>query len=190
MEPIIAIGASTGGPEALREVLSAMPATIPGVVIVQHMPAMFTHAFAQRLNQDCRVEVVEAQDGDVVANGRALIAPGNRHMAICRAGNQYVVKLSDGPLVSRHRPSVDVLFRSVAEAAGPNAMGVIMTGMGNDGAHGLLSMKAAGALTIAQDEASSIVFGMPREAIILGAAARVVPLDQVAGNILNWLSHS
>jgi two-component system, chemotaxis family, protein-glutamate methylesterase/glutaminase len=183
---IIALGASTGGTEALRDVLEAMPPTVPGIAIVQHMPAGFTRAFANSLNQNCRIEVREACDGDPIVDGCALIAPGNRHMAVRRTGTQYAVELSDGPLVSRHRPSVDVLFHSVAESAGANAFGVIMTGMGDDGAKGLLEMRRAGAFTTAQDEATSVVFGMPREAIVCGAALRVVPLECIAGAILSW----
>lgn len=187
---IIALGASTGGTEALREVLEAMPPKVPGIAIVQHMPAAFTGAFADRLNQSCRIEVREACDGDQIVDGCALIAPGNRHMAVRLNGARYVVELSDGPLVSRHRPSVDVLFHSVAESARANAFGVIMTGMGDDGAKGLLEMRKAGAFTMAQDEATSVVFGMPREAIVRGAAIRVVPLGCIAGAILSWLAAS
>ncbi len=178
-DKVVAIGASTGGTEALRWVLEAMPPDVPGLVIVQHMPEMFTKAFAQRLNQTCRIEVKEAASGDRVIDGRALIAPGNRHALLVRSGAHYVVEVTDGPLVSRHRPSVDVLFRSVARAAGANAVGVIMTGMGDDGAEGLLEMKRAGAVTIAQDEASCVVFGMPKEAIARGAVDVVVALSQI-----------
>ena len=182
---IVAIGASTGGTEALREILERMPADAPGIVIVQHMPAVFTAAFAQRLNQTCRIEVKEAAPGDAVHNGRALIAPGNRHMLLRRDGAEYRVDVIDGPLVARHRPSVDVLFRSVAQAAGANAVGVILTGMGDDGAAGLLEMKEAGATTIAQDEASSVIFGMPKEAIQCGAAQHVYGLQEMDRAILN-----
>jgi two-component system chemotaxis response regulator CheB len=181
---LVAIGASTGGTEALREILEAMPAGAPGMVIVQHMPEVFTAAFAQRLNQSCRVVVKEAAEGDRIIDGRALIAPGNRHLLVHRDGAEYCVHLSDGPLVSRHRPSVDVLFRSVAQSAGNNAIGVILTGMGNDGATGLLEMRDAGAVTFAQDEASSAVFGMPREAIRQGAVQSVHPLSAIASAIL------
>ena len=161
-DKLIAFGASTGGTEALREVLTAMPPDCPGIVIVQHMPELFTRAFADRLNRECTIEVKEAENGDRIRSGCALIAPGNHHMLVQRSGAHYVVEIITGPLVSRHRPSVDVLFRSVAKSAGPNAVGVIMTGMGNDGAQGLLEMRQAGAPTLAQDESTSVVFGMPR----------------------------
>jgi two-component system chemotaxis response regulator CheB len=178
-ERIVAIGASTGGTEALRDVLEALPPDAPALLIVQHMPERFTRAFADRLNRSCRIGVKEAEPGDDVAAGRALIAPGNRHMILNRHGTRYTVEISDGPLVSRHRPSVDVLFRSVAQKAGPNAVGVILTGMGDDGAEGLLEMKRAGAATIAQDEATCIVFGMPKAAIARGAVDEVLPLGLI-----------
>jgi two-component system chemotaxis response regulator CheB len=181
---VVAVGASAGGTEALRVLLEALPPDAPGLAIVQHMPELFTGAFARRLAEACRVEVKEAADGDRIAPGRALIAPGNRHLAVRRSGAHYLARLLDGPPVSRHRPSVDVLFRSAAQAAGRNAVGVILTGMGDDGAAGLLEMRQAGAHTIAQDEASSVVFGMPREAIALGAAVEVLPLDRVAEAVL------
>ena len=181
---VVAIGASTGGTEALREILEALPPDAPGMVIVQHMPEVFTAAFAQRLNQTCRVSVKEAAEGDRVIDGRALIAPGNRHVLVVRDGAEYRVHLNDGPLVSRHKPSVDVLFRSVAQSAGPNAVGVILTGMGDDGATGLHEMRAAGAATIAQDEATCAVFGMPREAIARGGVGAVHPLGAIASAIL------
>jgi two-component system chemotaxis response regulator CheB len=181
---VVAMGASTGGTEALREILEEMPPNAPAIVIVQHMPEVFTAAFAQRLNQTCRVEVKEAADGDRVIAGRALIAPGNRHMLVRRQGAEWVIQLKDGPLVARHRPSVDVLFRSVAQTAGSNAIGVILTGMGNDGAAGLREMRDAGAVTFAQDEASSAVFGMPREAIACGAVQHVQPLSSMGTAIL------
>lgn len=181
---VVAIGASTGGTEALRKLLEAMPTDCPGIVIVQHMPQLFTDAFARRLNQVCRIEVKEAVNGDNLFEGRALIAPGNKHMSLDRNGAHYIVKITDGPLVSRHRPSVDVLFRSVARAAGVNAVGVIMTGMGDDGADGLLEMRNAGAATIAQDERTSVVFGMPKEAIVRGAVDEVVPLPKIPSIIL------
>jgi len=184
-EKVIAIGASTGGTEAIREFLQAMPEECPAIVIVQHMPEMFTQAFANRLNRDCRISVKEAADGDPIVAGRALIAPGNRHLLVRQRGPGYVAQVTDGPLVSRHRPSVDVLFRSVANCMGQNAIGVILTGMGNDGAQGLLEMRNRGAQTIAQDESSCIVFGMPREAIRLGAANRVAPLAQMAQSVLH-----
>ena len=183
-EKIIAIGASTGGTEALREFLQSMPHRCPAIVIVQHMPEIFTRAFADRLNRDCAIEVKEASDGDPLVPGRALIAPGNHHLLIERSGPGYEARVTDGPLVSRHRPSVDVLFRSAAKSVGPNAVGVIMTGMGNDGAQGLLEMRSRGAQTIAQDESSCIVFGMPREAILRGAAMVVVPLARIADTAL------
>jgi len=184
-DQVVAIGASTGGTEALRMVLESMPTDAPGLVVVQHMPEGFTAAFAKRLNQTCRIEVKEAANGDRIAAGRALIAPGNLHTFVRRNGTQYVVEVTDGPLVSRHRPSVDVMFRSVAQSARLNAIGVIMTGMGNDGAEGLREMKQAGAYTIAQDEASCVVFGMPKEAIERGAVDRVVNLSGIAAAILN-----
>ncbi|MBZ0164111.1 MAG: chemotaxis response regulator protein-glutamate methylesterase [Notoacmeibacter sp.] len=182
-DPVVAIGASTGGTEALRTLLTAVPAGCPGIVIVQHMPEKFTAAFARRLDGLCAISVKEAEDGDSVLQGRALIAPGNRHMVVERIGRQFRVAIKDGPHVSRHRPSVDVLFRSVSQAAGPNALGILMTGMGDDGAHGLLEMRNAGARTIAQDEESCVVFGMPKEAIALGAAAIVLPLNRIAREI-------
>ncbi len=184
-EMVVCIGASTGGTEALREVLEALPANSPGIVIVQHMPESFTRAFARRLNGLCQVDVKEAEDGDTVMRGHVLIAPGGlRHMMLERQGARYVVAVKEGPLVSRHRPSVDVLFRSAARNAGSNAVGIIMTGMGDDGARGLLEMKQAGARTFAQDEASSVVFGMPKEAIARGAADRVIPLSAIARELL------
>jgi two-component system chemotaxis response regulator CheB len=184
-DKIVAIGASTGGTEALRLVFEAMPPDAPGIVAVQHMPEVFTRTFAERLDRLCQIEVKEAAHGDRVRSGRALIAPGNRHMRVVRTGAHYEVEISDGPLVLRHRPSVDVLFRSVAAAAGPNAVGVILTGMGDDGAAGLAEMKRRGSATMAQDEQSCVVFGMPREAIELGAVDEVVPLSRVPGSILH-----
>jgi len=177
---IIALGASTGGTEALRHILTHFPRNAPGTVIVQHMPEVFTAHFAKRLDAEAAIEVREASDGDRVVPGRALLAPGNQHMRVERDANGYYVSLADGALVSRHRPSVDVLFRSVAARAGANASGALLTGMGNDGAEGLLAMRQAGAMTLAQDEATSIVFGMPREAILRGAAEHVLPLDEIA----------
>lgn len=182
-ERVVCIGASTGGTESLTQVLMALPPDCPGVVIVQHMPERFTAAFAKRLDGICRIDVKEAADGDAVLPGRALIAPGNYHLLLQRSGARYCVAVKEGPLVSRHRPSVDVLFRSAAQYAGPNAAGIIMTGMGDDGARGLLEMRRSGALTLAQDEESCVVFGMPKEAIALGAAARVVPLSRIATEI-------
>ncbi len=183
-EKIVAVGASTGGTEALRIFLEAMPADAPGIVIVQHMPEKFTASFAERLNQLCRVTVKEAADGDSVVRGQALIAPGNRHLLLKRSGARYFVEVRDGPLVGRHRPSVDVLFRSVARYAGGNAIGVIMTGMGDDGARGLREMKDAGALTIAQDEASCVVFGMPAEAIKAGGVDKILGLPRIAPEVI------
>ncbi len=177
---VIAIGSSTGGVQAIEAVLTALPRTTPGVVIVQHMPEAFTGAFAARLSGLCEMEVKEARDGDRVIEGRVLIAPGGRHMQLMRSGAQYIVAVRDGPLVNRHKPSVDVLFKSVAHCAGRNAIGVILTGMGDDGARGLLEMRRAGAATAAQDEASSVVWGMPREAIRLDAADDVIALGEVA----------
>jgi len=183
-EKVVVIGASTGGTEALRTVLEALPADAPGIVIVQHMPELFTRAFADRLDGLCRISVKEAEANDTILRGRALIAPGNHHLLVKRSGARYYVEIRDGPLVSRHRPSVDVLFRSAARYAGPNAVGVIMTGMGDDGASGMLEMKEAGAVTIAQDEATSVVFGMPNEAIKRGAVDVVLPLPAIAGSLL------
>ncbi len=180
---IIAIGTSTGGTEALRYVLPRLPANSPGVMIVQHMPKGFTASFAESLDRESAIAVKEAEAGDTVAPGTALVAPGNSHMLLRRCGAVYRVAIKDGPHVNRHRPSVDVLFKSVATFAGKNAIGVIMTGMGNDGAAGLLAMRQAGAQTIAQDESTSTVFGMPREAIKLEAADRVLPLDAIPGAI-------
>ncbi|MBW2689316.1 MAG: chemotaxis response regulator protein-glutamate methylesterase [Deltaproteobacteria bacterium] len=179
-EKIIAVGASTGGTEALRIFLQGLPYDAPGIVIVQHMPQHFTAAFAKRLNGICRITVKEAADGDTVIPGRALIAPGNMHMMLKRSGTRYYVQVKDGPLVCRHRPSVDVLFRSAARYAGMNATGVIMTGMGDDGARGMLEMKNAGGINLAQDEESCVVFGMPQEAIKRGAVAKVLPLESLA----------
>jgi two-component system chemotaxis response regulator CheB len=183
-EMVVCLGASTGGTEALRAVLEALPANAPGIVVVQHMPERFTRAFAQRLDTLCQVSVKEAEDGDTVMRGHVLIAPGGKHTILERQGARYLVSVRDGPLVSRHRPSVDVLFRSAARCAGSNAVGVIMTGMGDDGARGLLEMKEAGARTFAQDEASSVVFGMPKEAIARGAADRVIGLNAIAAEVL------
>ncbi len=183
-EVVIAIGASTGGTEALKDLLEVLPADSPGIVIVQHMPEVFTRSFAQRLNEICKISVKEAENGDTVIRGRALIAPGNKHTLLKRSGARYYVEVKDGPLVNRHRPSVDVLFRSTARYAGKNAVGIIMTGMGADGAKGLLEMKEAGARTAAQDEKSCVVFGMPKEAIKLGAADKVLPLNQLADFLL------
>ncbi|ULQ58922.1 chemotaxis response regulator protein-glutamate methylesterase [Brucepastera parasyntrophica] len=183
-ESVVAIGASTGGTEALRVLLEKLPIDCPGIVIVQHMPEHFTAAFAARLNGICQVNVREAEDNDSVLRGRVLIAPGNKHLLLKRAGARYYVEVKTGPLVSRHRPSVDVLFRSTARYAGKNAIGVIMTGMGDDGAKGMLEMKESGAYNIAQDEASCVVFGMPKEAIKLGAVDKILPLEEIADHII------
>lgn len=180
---IIAIGTSTGGTEALRHVLPLFPADCPGIMIVQHMPEQFTRAFAESLNRECLIEVKEAEEGDMVSPGRALIAPGNHHMILNRSGARYYAQIKETPRVNRHRPSADVLFQSVAMVAGRNAVGVIMTGMGNDGAAGLKAMRDAGAITIAQDEQSCVVFGMPREAIKLGVD-KIVPLSDITRTVL------
>lgn len=183
-EKIVVVGASTGGTEALRELLQALPRDCPGIVIVQHMPEKFTSAFADRLNGICEITVKEAANNDTVIRGRALIAPGNRHALLKRSGARYYVEVREGPLVSRHRPSVDVLFRSAARYAGANAVGIIMTGMGDDGAQGMVEMKAAGAYTIAQDEATSIVYGMPQEAVKRGCVDRIAALHDIAHHML------
>jgi two-component system chemotaxis response regulator CheB len=185
-EKVVVIGASTGGTEALKIVLETLPGDTPGIVIVQHMPELFTRAFANRLDGLCSISVKEAATNDTVIRGRALIAPGNHHLLLKRSGARYYVEVKDGPLVCRHRPSVDVLFRSAARYAGRNAVGVILTGMGDDGARGMLEMKQAGAINIAQDEATCIVFGMPKEAIKTNAVDKVLPLGQVAGAILKY----
>ena len=185
---IIAIGASTGGTDALREVLTSMPSNIPPIVIVQHMPQHFTKTFANRLDELCTIKVREASDMEILAPGKALIAPGNMHMEIMRSGAVYYAKLVDGPLVFHQRPAVENLFLSVAKFAGKNSVGVILTGMGRDGARGMLEMKKSGAHTIAQDEKSCVVFGMPKEAIDIGAVEQIVPLKDVAGAIVNAVS--
>jgi two-component system chemotaxis response regulator CheB len=186
-ERVVAIGTSTGGTQALEVVLVDLPVVSPGIVIVQHMPEKFTAAFAARLDQLCQLTVKEAKNNDRVLQGRALIAPGGKHMQLKRSGAQYYVEIVDGPLVSRHRPSVDVLFRSVAKAAGANALGVILTGMGDDGAAGLLQMRNAGARTLAQDEDSCVVYGMPKEAVARGGVQRSVPLSAVSREIVRLL---
>ena len=182
---VVALGTSTGGTQALEVVLTSLPRVTPGMVIVQHMPEKFTAAFAERLNNLCQIEVKEAQNNDRVINSRALIAPGGKHMLLRRTGAQYYVEVMDGPLVNRHRPSVDVLFRSVAKCAGANALGVIMTGMGDDGAAGLLEMRKAGARTVAQDEASCVVYGMPKAAHDCGATEIELPLSKIPGQVLH-----
>ncbi len=187
-ERIVCIGASTGGTEALKVFLEALPLDAPGIVIVQHMPEHFTSAFAKRLNGICQITVKEASDNDTVIRGQVLIAPGNRHTLLKRSGARYYVEVKDGPLVSRHRPSVDVLFRSSARYAGKNAVGVIMTGMGDDGARGMYEMKEAGAYNIAQDEATSVVFGMPNEAIKTGAVNKVLPLEKITAEVIRQCS--
>jgi two-component system chemotaxis response regulator CheB len=186
---VIAIGASTGGTKAIEAVLMKMPATSPGTVIVQHMPESFTTSFSERLNKSCEMEVREARDKDHVVPGVALIAPGNFHMILRRSGANYLVRIKDGPQVHYQRPAVDVLFQSVAKTAGKNAVGVLLTGMGVDGAKGLLAMNRNGAYTIAQDEKTSVVFGMPREAIKIGAAKRVVSLQNMSFEIINALNN-
>lgn len=183
---IIAIGASTGGTDALREVISMLPANSPPVVVVQHMPQNFTKAFADRLNQICQVQVKEAVDGEYLSTGKVLIAPGNQHMEIRRSGINYYVTLFDGPMMFHQRPAVEILFNSVAKYAGQNAVGAILTGMGKDGAQGLLNMRKAGASTVAQDEKTCIVFGMPKEAIDIGAAQVIKPLGQIAQTVLDF----
>lgn len=186
-DKIIAIGASTGGTEAIKSVLTKMPPNSPGIVVVQHMPAGFTTQFAKRLDGICAIQVKEAEDGESVVNGKALIAPGNFHMVLARSGARYHVRLKNGPMVNHQRPAVDVLFESVATYAGANAVGIILTGMGADGARGMLEMKKAGARNIAQDEESSVVFGMPKEAIKLEAVTKVAPLDRIASIALRMV---
>jgi len=189
-EKVVAVGASTGGTEALKTLLCAMPVNSPGMVIVQHMPEGFTAAFSRRLDSLCRITVKEAAQGDTILQGHALIAPGNHHVIMRRSGTRYYVEIKDGPLVSRHRPSVDVLFRSAARYAGINAIGVIMTGMGDDGAKGMHEMKGCGAHTIAQDEDSCVVFGMPHEAMKLGCVDKVLPLHAIAREIMSFTEPS
>lgn len=187
-EKILLIGASTGGTEAIKEVLTQMPPDCPGILITQHMPAGFTKSFAQRLDNLCRIAVKEAVDGERVLPGHAYIAPGSHHMLLKRSGANYMIALSDGPPVNRHRPSVEVLFRSGAECAAANAVGIMLTGMGKDGAVAMLEMRQAGAYNIAQDEATCVVFGMPREAIAVGATQVTLPLSEIAGHALNHLA--
>lgn len=183
---LVALGASTGGTEAIREVLAALPADAPAVVISQHIPAAFSGPFARRIDGLCRMSVCEAEDGQLILPGHAYIAPGDRHLLIERDGARWRCRLNDGPPVNRHRPSVDVMFRAVAQGVGHNALGVLLTGMGDDGARGMLEMRDAGAPTIAQDEATSIVWGMPGAAVKLGAAAQVAPLGRIAPLIMDW----
>ncbi|OGU11263.1 MAG: chemotaxis response regulator protein-glutamate methylesterase [Geobacteraceae bacterium GWC2_58_44] len=187
-EKVIAVGASTGGTEALKSFLAALPADCPAIIMTQHMPEAFTRTFAARLNGVSALAVKEAEHGERVLPGHAYLAPGNRHLLLSRSGADYTVKLSDAPPVSRHRPSVDVMFRSAADCAGSNSLGIIMTGMGDDGAAGMLEMHRAGARTLAQDEQSCVVFGMPREAIARGGVDEVVPLDHLPGRLSAWLS--
>ena len=184
-EKVVVVGASTGGTEALKDFLTMLPDDAPGIVIVQHMPEHFTAAFANRLDVLCKIHVKEAQNGDAVIQGQALIAPGNYHTLLKRSGSRYYVEIKEGPLVSRHRPSVDVLFRSAARYAGKNAIGIIMTGMGDDGAKGMREMHDSGAFTIAQDEASCIVYGMPGEAVKNGGVDKIVPLSDIAQTMIN-----
>jgi len=186
-EVVVAVGASTGGTEAIAQLLKELPLDSPGIIVVQHMPEQFTRSFAERLNESCRVTVKEAANGDSLIRGHVLIAPGNYHTLIKRSGARYYVEVREGPMVNRHRPSVDVLFRSVARYAGRNALGIILTGMGKDGAQGILEMKQAGASTIAQDEKTSVVFGMPKEAVDLGGIDRVLPLSGIAPHITSNL---
>ncbi len=189
-EKLVIIGASTGGTEAIRTVLEPLPSNSPAILIAQHMPGGFTRSFAARLDRTCRISVKEAEAGERILPGHAYIAPGDAHLALARSGANYVVHLDDGPPVNRHRPSVDVLFHSAARHAGSNAVGVLLTGMGKDGAAGLLAMRRAGAPTIAQDEASCVVFGMPREAIALGGASEVVALDEIAPRVMHLVEAS
>ncbi|WP_445005357.1 protein-glutamate methylesterase/protein-glutamine glutaminase [Halomonas mongoliensis] len=189
-EKLLIIGASTGGTEAIRRVLEPLPANSPAIMIAQHMPGGFTRSFAERLDRLCQIRVKEAEEGERVLPGHAYIAPGDAHLTLARSGANYVARLDQGPPVNRHRPSVDVLFRSAAEQAGRNSVGVLLTGMGKDGAAGLLEMRRAGAPTIAQDEASCVVFGMPREAIALGAACEVLSLEQIAPRLLALVASS
>jgi two-component system chemotaxis response regulator CheB len=185
-EIVVAIGASTGGTEAIKEILTSLPHDTPGIVIVQHMPEVFTKSYAERLNDICKITVKEAENNDTIIRGRALIAPGNYHMLVKRSGARYYVEIKSGPLVNRHRPSVDVLFRSTARYAGKNALGILLTGMGDDGAKGLLEIKQSGAPTIAQSEESCVVFGMPKIAISMGAAGNVLDLDQIRNHIIKF----
>jgi two-component system chemotaxis response regulator CheB len=183
---VVAIAASTGGPQALLEVLQPLPAETPGILVVQHMPAGFTTAFAKHLDERCGITVREAESGDEVRDGLALLAPGGRHLSLRRSRTGFAVEVTDGGLVSRHRPSADVLFGSVAEHVGGEALGVMLTGMGDDGAEGLVAMKAAGAATVAQDEATCVVYGMPKEAVARGAIDVVLPISQIPDAIARW----
>jgi Chemotaxis response regulator containing a CheY-like receiver domain and a methylesterase domain len=187
-EKLVVVGASTGGTEAIREFLAPLPVNSPAILITQHMPGGFTHSFAQRLNRSCNLEVKEAEDGERILPGHAYVAPGDRHLLVARSGANYVVRLDDGPPVNRHKPSVDVLFHSAAQMAGRNAVGVLLTGMGKDGAAGLLALKQAGASTVAQDKESCVVFGMPREAIALGAADEVRALHEIPERVMQLIA--
>jgi two-component system chemotaxis response regulator CheB len=187
-EKLIVIGASTGGTEAIKEILTMLPADSPGVLVTQHMPENFTKSFADRLNRLCKISVKEAEHNERILPGYAYIAPGHSHLLLKRSGAHYIIELNQGPLVNRHRPSVDVLFRSVANIAGANALGIILTGMGKDGVQGLLEMKDVGSYTIAQDEASCVVFGMPKEAVAAGGVREVLPLKNIARRTMEYLS--
>ncbi len=187
---VVIIGASTGGTEAIKDILTLLPANSPPILITQHMPAAFTTAFARRMDGVCRITVKEARDGELIMPGHAYIAPGDRHLLLARSGVNYTTQIADGPLVCRHRPSVDVLFRSAANCAGKNIVGVILTGMGDDGANGMLEMKQAGAFTIAQNEESCVVFGMPKEAIARGGVDEIVPLHDIAGRIMGFVGNN
>lgn len=189
-DKFIAIGASTGGTEAIKEVIMALPSDVPGIVVAQHIPATFSNSFARRLDEYSNLRVVEARNGDQILPGHAYLAPGDRHLLVKRTGAKYICELNDGPEVNRHKPSVDVLLRSVAQSAGPNAMGVMLTGMGADGAQGMLEMKNAGAFNVVQDEKTSVVWGMPGAAYKLGAADKVQPLEKIAGEILEFASRT
>jgi len=186
-DKLIAIGASTGGTEAIKEVLTALPPSAPGVVIAQHIPEAFSASFAQRMDRSCDLSVAEAVDGQQILPGHAYIAPGNRHLLVERSGARFICRLDDGPLVNRHKPSVEVLFRSVAQHIGPNALGIMLTGMGGDGAIGMLEMHKAGAMTIAQDEATSVVWGMPGEAVRAGGVDKVLALPDIASQAMSYL---
>lgn len=186
---VVAIGASTGGTEAVKEILVRLPADMPPILIVQHMPEYFTKSFAERLNGLCKLNVKEGKDGELLSPGKVLIAPGNRHMVLKRSGASYYVEIKNGPLVYHQRPSVEVLFMSVARYAGPNAIGIILTGMGKDGAEGLLEMKNAGAFTIAQDERSCVVYGMPKEAVLIGAVSKILPLEKIPQALIDALEY-
>ena len=185
-ESVVAIGSSTGGTEAVKEVLMALPASCPGIVVAQHIPVSFSGSFAKRLNACCALRVAEARDGDQILPGHAFIAPGDKHLVVERTGARYICRLRDSPEVNRHKPSVEVLFKSVAKSVGPNAMGIMLTGMGADGAKGMLEMKESGAFNVAQDEKTSVVWGMPGSAVKLGAVDKVIPLEKIADEIVSF----